>query len=121
MSRGSPCGALYSLLLSLCHRKMMTLTKFLRLSQHPQLGIPIGLERIGYEPIVWVHQQISPHERLPFFLRHTFYDAVTVHRLTIMSSPINEGTRISRVVEDAQNTAMFQTGPRSITSLPSAL
>jgi hypothetical protein len=30
----------------------LTLTNLLRFSQHLQLGIPIGFERIGYEPIV---------------------------------------------------------------------
>ena len=44
----------------------LTFTKFLRFSQHLQLGIPIGLERIGYEPIVGIHPQISPACQLGF-------------------------------------------------------
>jgi hypothetical protein len=43
---------------------------------------------------------LFPDEHFPFFLRHTLYDTVTVHRLTGMGSAINESARISRVVED---------------------
>jgi len=33
----------------------LTFTKLLRFSQHLQFAILIGLERIGYEPVVGVH------------------------------------------------------------------
>jgi len=44
----------------------LTFTKLLRFNQHLQLGVPIGLERIGYEPIVRVHPQITSACQLGF-------------------------------------------------------
>ena len=36
------------------------LAKLLCFGQHPQLVIPIGLERVGHQPIVGIHPQITP-------------------------------------------------------------
>src|SRR5947209_9622182 len=59
----------------------------------------------------------TTNQHFPSFSGNILDHPVALQSLTRMRSPINEGARVSRIVEDAQNTAIFHSSPHKIALL----